>query len=50
MASLAEALRKVLLEVRVHAGGWATVNPTRPGGVHEHTVLERRNKVHELGT
>ncbi|MER5262694.1 ISL3 family transposase [Actinosynnema sp. NPDC002837] len=39
---------KVLLEVRAHAGCWATVNPPRPGGVHEQTVRERWNKVHEL--
>ncbi|MFI9006808.1 ISL3 family transposase [Actinosynnema sp. NPDC053489] len=39
---------KVLLEVRAHAGCWATVNPSRPGGVHEQTVRVRWNKVHEL--
>ncbi|MBP2334723.1 transposase [Saccharothrix coeruleofusca] len=39
---------KVLVEVRAHAGCWATVNPSRPGGVHEQTVRERWNKVHEL--
>jgi transposase len=39
---------KVLLEVRAHAGCWATVNPLRPGGVHEQTTRERWNKVHDL--
>lgn len=39
---------KVLLEVRAHAGCWATVNPPRPGGVHEQTTRERWNKVHDL--
>jgi transposase len=39
---------KVMLEVRAHAGCWATVNPPRPGGVHEQTTRERWNKVHEL--
>lgn len=39
---------KVLLEVRAHIGCWATVNPPRPGGVHEQTVRERWKKVHEL--
>lgn len=39
---------KVLLEVRAHAGCWATNNPPRPGGVHEQTTRERWNKVHGL--
>lgn len=39
---------KVLLEVRAHAGCWATVNPPRPGGVHEQTTRERWNNVHDL--
>lgn len=39
---------KVLVEVRAHAGCWATVNPPRPGGVHEQTIRERWNKVHDL--
>ena len=39
---------KVLLEVRAHAGCWATLNPPRPGGVHEQTTRERWNKVHDL--
>ncbi|SES26791.1 Transposase [Lentzea xinjiangensis] len=39
---------KVLLEVRAHAGCWATVNPPRPGGVHEQTIRERWHKIHDL--
>ncbi len=39
---------KVLLEVRAHAGCWATINPPRPGGVREQTTRERWNKVHDL--
>ena len=39
---------KVLAEVRAHAPCWATVNPPRPGGVHEQTTRERWNKVHAL--
>ncbi|MGW6483597.1 ISL3 family transposase [Streptomyces sp. NPDC055059] len=39
---------KVQLEVRAHAGCWATINPPRPGGVREQTTLERWNKVHQL--
>ncbi|MER5688927.1 ISL3 family transposase [Streptomyces sp. NPDC002205] len=39
---------KVLLEVRAHAGCWATINPPRPGGVREQTTRERWNKVHSL--
>ena len=39
---------KVQLEVRAHAGCRATVNPPRPGGVHEQTTRERWNKVHDL--
>ncbi|MDQ0408781.1 transposase [Streptomyces sp. DSM 40167] len=39
---------KVQLEVRAHAGCWATINPPRPGGVHEQTTRERWNKVHDL--
>ncbi|MER6100217.1 ISL3 family transposase [Streptomyces sp. NPDC001728] len=39
---------KVLLEVRAHAGCWATINPPRPGGVREQTTRERRNKVYNL--
>jgi transposase len=39
---------KVQLEVRAHAGCWATVNPPRPGGVHEQSTRERWNKVHDL--
>nr|WP_107081879.1 ISL3 family transposase [Streptomyces sp. SBT349] len=39
---------KVLAEVRVHAPCWATVNPPRPGGVHEQTTRERWRKVHAL--
>lgn len=39
---------KVLVEVRAHAGCWATVNPSRAGGVHEQTVRERWKKIHEL--
>lgn len=39
---------KVLLEVRAHARCWATVNPSRPSGVHEQTTRERWNKVHDL--
>jgi hypothetical protein len=30
------------------AGCWATINPPRPGGVHELTTRERWNKVHDL--
>ncbi|MFT7836773.1 ISL3 family transposase [Saccharothrix sp. BKS2] len=39
---------KVLLEVRAHTGCWATINPPRPGGVHEQTIRERWKKVHDL--
>ncbi len=39
---------KVLLEVRAHAGCWATINPPRPGGVLEQTTRERWNKIHDL--
>ncbi|MFF2937670.1 ISL3 family transposase [Streptomyces mirabilis] len=39
---------KVQLEVRAHAGCWATINPPRPGGVREQTTLERWNKIHDL--
>ncbi|GAA1698079.1 hypothetical protein GCM10009680_42820 [Streptomyces yatensis] len=39
---------KVLLEVRAHAGCWATINPPRPGGVREQTTRGRWNKVHDL--
>ncbi|MFD5654802.1 ISL3 family transposase [Streptomyces sp. NPDC127039] len=40
---------KVLAEVRSHTSCWATVvNPTRPGGVHEQTTRERRQRVHHL--
>ncbi|WP_433272632.1 ISL3 family transposase [Actinosynnema sp. CS-041913] len=39
---------KVLLEVRAHTGCRATVNPSRPGGVHEQTTRERWNKIHKL--
>lgn len=39
---------KVQLEVRAHAGCWATINPPRPGGVHEQTTRERWNKIHDL--
>ncbi|MFD3505471.1 ISL3 family transposase [Streptomyces sp. NPDC058678] len=39
---------KVLLEGRAHAGCWATINPPRPGGVHEQNTRERWNKVHGL--
>ena len=39
---------KVLLEVRAHAGCWATINPPRPGGVREQTTRERWNRIHDL--
>ncbi|MGW0034459.1 ISL3 family transposase [Streptomyces sp. NPDC003314] len=39
---------KVQLEVRAHAGCWATINPPRPGGVRERTTRERWNKIHDL--
>lgn len=39
---------KVLLEVRAHAGCWATINPSRPGGVREQTTRERWKKIHDL--
>ncbi len=39
---------KVLLEVRAHAGCWATINPPRLGGVREQTTCERWNKIHDL--
>ncbi|MEU5547510.1 ISL3 family transposase [Streptomyces sioyaensis] len=39
---------KVQLEVRAHAGCWATINPSRPGGVREQTTRERWNKIHTL--
>ncbi|WP_456293485.1 ISL3 family transposase [Streptomyces azureus] len=39
---------KVQLEVRAHTGCWATINPTRPGGVREQTTRERWNKIHDL--
>lgn len=39
---------KVQLEVRAHAGCWATINPPRPGGVREQTTRERWNKIHNL--
>lgn len=39
---------KVQLEVRAHAGCWATMNPPRPGGVREQTARERWKKVHDL--
>ncbi|GAA2354724.1 hypothetical protein GCM10010376_91900 [Streptomyces violaceusniger] len=35
------------LEVRAHAGCWATINPPRPGGVREQTTRERWNKIHD---
>lgn len=39
---------KAQLEVRAHAGCWATINPPRPGGVREQTTRERWNKIHDL--
>lgn len=39
---------KARLEVRAHAGCWATINPPRPGGVREQTTRERWNKIHDL--
>ncbi|MET7844487.1 ISL3 family transposase [Streptomyces sp. NPDC005356] len=39
---------RVQLEVRAHAGCWATINPPRPGGVREQTTRERWNKIHDL--
>lgn len=39
---------KALLEIRAHAGCWATINPPRPGGVREQSTRERWNKIHEL--
>ncbi|MEU1227993.1 ISL3 family transposase [Streptomyces sp. NPDC005828] len=39
---------KVQLEVRAHAGCWATIDPPRPGGVREQTTRERWNKIHDL--
>lgn len=39
---------KVQLEVRAHAGCWATINPARPGQVREQTTRKRWNKVHDL--
>lgn len=39
---------KVLAEVRAHASCWATVNPARPGGVHEQTIRERWHQIHDL--
>lgn len=39
---------KVLLEVRAHAGCWATICPPRPGGVREQTTRECWYKVHDL--
>ncbi|WP_406360424.1 ISL3 family transposase [Streptomyces sp. NBC_01544] len=39
---------KTLLEVRAHAGCWATINPSRPGAVREQSTRERWNKIHEL--
>ncbi|MFE3205844.1 ISL3 family transposase [Embleya sp. NPDC059237] len=39
---------KTLAEVRSHSSCRATVNPPRPGGVHEQTTRERRHRVHDL--
>ncbi|MGW1624933.1 ISL3 family transposase [Streptomyces sp. NPDC002172] len=39
---------KVQLEVRAHAGCWATINPPRPGRVREQTTRDRWNKIHDL--
>ncbi|WP_435851990.1 ISL3 family transposase [Streptomyces microflavus] len=39
---------KVQLEIRAHAGCWATINPSRPGGIREQTTRERWNKIHDL--
>ena len=39
---------KVLAEVRSHSACWATVNPTRPAGVHEQTTRERWQQIHDL--
>lgn len=39
---------KVQIEVRAHAGCWATTNLPRPGGVREQTTRERWNKIHDL--
>lgn len=39
---------KVQLEIRAHAGCWATINPSRPGGMREQTTRERWNKIHDL--
>lgn len=39
---------KAQLEVRAHAGCWATINPTCPGGVREQTTRERWNKIPDL--
>nr|QED88059.1 transposase [Streptomyces hawaiiensis] len=39
---------KVQLEVCAHIGCWATINPTRPGGVREQTTRESWNKIHDL--
>ncbi len=40
---------KVLGEVRSHAACWATaVNPARPAGLHEQSVRERWQQIHDL--
>nr|WP_235619133.1 transposase [Embleya scabrispora] len=39
---------ETLAEVRSHSSCRATVNPPRPGGVHEQTTRERRHRVHDL--
>ncbi|MFI1584497.1 ISL3 family transposase [Embleya sp. NPDC020630] len=39
---------KTLAEVRSHSSCRATVNPPRPGGVHEQTTRERWHQVHDL--
>ncbi|MFB9427611.1 transposase, partial [Nonomuraea rubra] len=39
---------KTLAEVRSHSACWATVNPSRPAGVHEQTTRERWQKIHDL--
>jgi transposase len=39
---------KTLAEVRSHSACWATVNPSRPAGVHERTTRERWEQIHDL--
>ncbi|GGT16644.1 ISL3 family transposase [Nonomuraea spiralis] len=39
---------KTLAELRSHSACWATVNPSRPAGVHEQSTRERWQQIHDL--